>query len=311
MVTAATAPFTHEAFVYAGEDEFLAGTVPFLEAALEHDHAALVVVSDHKIRLLRSALAADGEPIQFADMDDVGRNPARTIPAWQEFAAAHPDRSLRGIGEPITDARSPAALTECHRHEALLNLSFARRNDFHLLCPYDSTTLTAEILEAATHTHPYVSDTEHRSISPAYDDITEVTALFDDAMPGPGRSACEFMFTEPDLPAVRRAVRAVAADVALDEHRTGDMTLAVSEIASNSIRHGGGIGMVRLWVDLGSLVCEVRDAGWIRDPMAGRVRPPVEDIGGRGLWLVNQLCDLVQIRTSPAGTVVRLHITMN
>jgi anti-sigma regulatory factor (Ser/Thr protein kinase) len=34
--------------------------------------------------------------------------------------------------------------------------------------------------------------------------------------------------------------------------------------------------------------------------------PPLSDEGGRGLWLANQLCDLVQIRSGENGTVVRL-----
>ena len=38
------------------------------------------------------------------------------------------------------------------------------------------------------------------------------------------------------------------------------------------------------------------------------VAPPIEQYGGRGLWIVNQLCDLVQIRSAPSGTVVRVHV---
>lgn len=56
------------------------------------------------------------------------------------------------------------------------------------------------------------------------------------------------------------------------------------------------------------VVCDVSDRGWIRQPLAGRARPSVDLESGRGLWMVNQLCDLVQLRSSPAGTVVRLHM---
>ena len=41
-------------------------------------------------------------------------------------------------------------------------------------------------------------------------------------------------------------------------------------------------------------------------PLAGRLRPPPTQEGGRGLWLANQLCDLVQIRSRPGRTTVRL-----
>ena len=56
------------------------------------------------------------------------------------------------------------------------------------------------------------------------------------------------------------------------------------------------------------LAAEVRDHGRIVDPLVGRQRPAPYELGGRGVWLANQLCDLVQVRSSAAGTVVRLRI---
>jgi hypothetical protein len=50
----------------------------------------------------------------------------------------------------------------------------------------------------------------------------------------------------------------------------------------------------------------VRDRGTVVDPLAGRVRPPPGADRGRGLWLANQLSDLVQIRATPEGTAVRV-----
>jgi hypothetical protein len=56
-----------------------------------------------------------------------------------------------------------------------------------------------------------------------------------------------------------------------------------------------------------TLVFEVADGGRIADPLAGRRRPPGSQQGGHGLWLCNQVCDLVQLRTFAGGSVVRLH----
>jgi anti-sigma regulatory factor (Ser/Thr protein kinase) len=78
-------------------------------------------------------------------------------------------------------------------------------------------------------------------------------------------------------------------------------------VSTNSVQHGGGHGTLRLWIERG-VVCEVRDGGRLSDPMLGRRRPGTEAAGGRGMWLANQLCDLVQVRSFPNGTVVRLHV---
>ncbi len=65
--------------------------------------------------------------------------------------------------------------------------------------------------------------------------------------------------------------------------------MAATEVAANSIRHGGGQGVFRTWREDHRLVCEFRDIGYISDPLAGRSRPTSSQRGGRGLWLVHQL----------------------
>jgi len=96
--------------------------------------------------------------------------------------------------------------------------------------------------------------------------------------------------------------------VGLGEARAGDAVTAVNEVASNSLRHGGGSGVLRTWPTDDSLVFEVSDEGVIDAPLVGRVRPGYDAPGGRGLWMVNQLCELVQVRSSSTGTTVRMHL---
>ena len=120
--------FRHEALLYDGEVGFLTGTLPFIRAGVAAGEPVLVVVSAARIGLLRSALGGNADRVAFADMADVGANPARIIRA-------------RGIGEPIWAGRSPAELVECQRHETLLNLAFAGVPAFWLLCPYDCEAL--------------------------------------------------------------------------------------------------------------------------------------------------------------------------
>jgi len=85
---------------------------------------------------------------------------------------------------------------------------------------------------------------------------------------------------------------------------------AVNEVATNSITHGGGEGNFKIWRESDALICEIRDKGRFDKPLGDRERPATSS-SPRGLWLANQLCDLVQIRTLPDGTVVRLHMRRN
>jgi anti-sigma regulatory factor (Ser/Thr protein kinase) len=90
-----------------------------------------------------------------------------------------------------------------------------------------------------------------------------------------------------------------------------DLKLAVTEAATNSIRHGGGRGTALLWRTDLSVVCELSDTGVITNPLVGLVRPTAGQAGGRGLWFVNNLCDLVEIRSSPGGgTRVRMSMDL-
>src|ERR1043165_2324633 len=117
--------FQHRALVYEGADEYLAGTVPFLWAALEAEEPALVAVGRTKTELLEAALGGDAGWVQFVAMEDVGRNPASIIPLWRNFVDENDGGPMRGIGEPISPDHSPAALEERHRHETLPNFSVA------------------------------------------------------------------------------------------------------------------------------------------------------------------------------------------
>jgi anti-sigma regulatory factor (Ser/Thr protein kinase) len=86
-----------------------------------------------------------------------------------------------------------------------------------------------------------------------------------------------------------------------------DLVLAAHELATNSVLHGAGDGVLRGWHESHALVLEIADDGVITDPLVGREQALPLAEGGRGVWMANQLCDLVQVRSSPRGTVVRLH----
>jgi anti-sigma regulatory factor (Ser/Thr protein kinase) len=302
--------FRHEALLYAGDADFADRVGGFVRDGVDAGEPVLVAVKAAKIDLLRRALGGSARWVTFVDMDALGANPARILPTWRTFAGPHlaAGRRVRGVGEPVSPDRSAAELVECHRHEALLNLAFDGGGAWWLVCPYDTGALAAEVISEARCTHPLVWDAHSGEPSAEYRGLSAGAEPFVAPLPDPPVLAEETTFMLGDL----RAVRAVVADAGrkwgLPEPRVADLILAAGEVAANSIRHGGGRGTMRVWYDDGAAVCEIRDAGYIQKPLAGREPPQSGHDGGYGLWLANQVCDLVQIRSSPAGTTIRLHV---
>jgi len=299
------------ALMYAGDEGFLDGTVPFVREGLERGEPVLVMVPGRKLDPLRSALGPAARHVHFADMTRVGANPARIIPAWRHFVSerARDGVRLRGIGEPIWAGRSDDELAECQRHEALVNLAFADGAPMDLLCPYDTGALPDDVIEEARRSHPTVCTSDGSRESPDYAGLEHAAALLSAPLPPPPDSAVELGFDHGTLDAVRGFTAARARQAGLDRRRREDLMIAVNELASNSIEHGGGRGVLRLWREGSRVVAEVADGGRFDRPLAGREQPSHDQVGGHGLWLVNQLCDLMQMRTYDAGSVVRVHLS--
>jgi anti-sigma regulatory factor (Ser/Thr protein kinase) len=302
--------FSHEALLYSDMDEYLAGTLAFIREGLAASEPMLVVVGAPKIAALKAHLGADAGQVRFKDMAAVGANPARIIPAWQAFVESHAaaGRPFRGIGEPIYPERSAAELIECQRHEALLNVAFDDGPPWRLLCPYNTTALAPDVVEEAHRSHPYVAHDQAYVASGLYVEEATARAPFITPLVEPPDLRATLVFNETGLRPVRRLVSTEAARAGFTSGPIADLVLAVDEVASNSIQHGGGAGTLRIWRDGNVLVCEIRDRGHFYDPLADRRRPAPERDGGRGLWLANQLCDLVQLRSFESGTTVRLHM---
>jgi anti-sigma regulatory factor (Ser/Thr protein kinase) len=245
-------------------------------------------------------------------MHDVGHNPARIIPAWRRFLSEHGGKGpVRGIGEPIHAGRSGDELVECQVHEALLNRAFNDlARDFWLLCPYDTSALAPEVVATARNTHPYVANGDGACVHGAFDGHTCVDSVLGLPLSPVPLEARLLAFAGEDLSDVRRAAAGLAECAGLGRERVGDFVLGVHEVAANSVRHGPGHGVLSLWAEPDRLMAQVEDAGRFADPLVGRVEPDLAACSGRGLWLANQLFDLVQIRSFASGAVVRMHFVI-
>ena len=302
--------FRHEALLYAGQAGFVAGTAPFVREGVEAGEPVFVVVGAVNAGALRDELGRDAAAVMFADMAEIGTNPARIIPAWLRFVEDHagPGQPVRGIGEPIWPARTAAEVVECQRHESLVNLAFDDGPAWRLMCPYDTDRLAREVLAEALNSHPYVHTDGQLEASRAYRGLSAIAAPFTDPLPEPPVSAQDLAFDAHTIGALRAFVGHYASEAGYARSRRDDLVLAVNELATNSVKYGGGQGRLRIWDEGDDLVCDIRDGGFIQDPMVGRLPPPVTTNGGRGLWLANHLCDLVQVRSDPTGSVVRVRL---
>lgn len=301
----------HQGLVYSGLEDFLDHTAPFVLEAVAADEPVLIMVQGAKIDALRRYLDADlAARVEFVDMTEVGRNPARIIDAWQQFTHrwSGTGGALAGIGEPIWAGRSPEEIDECHRHESLLNLALADGPSLRILCPYDADALTPDVIDDAHTTHPVVSHNGTYAASPAFSGMPGAREIFGGRLSDPPHDSIAFPFTLDSLGILRMIAAPFGAERGLDETQVDSLVLAVNELATNSVTHGGGAGVVRLWSTETTVVCEVDDRGTLDDPLLGRSRPRKGDSSGHGVWIVNQLCDLVQMRSEDGSTRIRLHI---
>lgn len=302
------APFAHPALFYRGEEQYTAGTVPFVRAGLGAGEAVAVAVPGPQLNLIRAGLGSSAVGVRFLDMTEVGRNPGRIIPGvLRAFADAHADRGsrVRIIGEPIWPGRTAVEYPACVQHEALINSAF-RDREVTILCPYDADRLEPDVLADARATHPVVIDEGAQLPSATYDP-QRVIARYNEPLPHPP-GAASIVFDTGELPKSRYFAVQEAERLGLAGARLQDLTLAVAELTTNSVLHGGGSGTLRIWAEGERIVCEVHDHGRLTDPLAGRRPPSRDQPGGRGLLLVHYVADLVRVHTAPDGTTIRFYL---
>jgi anti-sigma regulatory factor (Ser/Thr protein kinase) len=302
---ATTARFEHEAVIYARPEDYLRMCLAFVEEGLGLGEPVMVALGPERNEALRNAFGAAADTIQFVDMTELARNPARIISMWQQFLT---DRggagSVRGIHEPAWPGRTSVEYAEAALHEGLLNVAFDNGQAWRLMCPYDLTGLPAEVLDEARRTHPIV---HNEPLSESFGGHEHTMRAYSTLLPVPAHRQ-RVDFDRHELPLIRRLAVRIAQASGLSPAATENLALAVHELATNSVVHGTSPAAVSFWDEPDAVVVEVSDGGFIGDPLVGRRTPDPMQEDGRGVWLANQLCDLVQIRSSEAGTQVRVRM---
>lgn len=294
------APFAHEALFYRDENDFVASTARFVADGVDLGEPVLVAVAEASIALLRARLGGRADQVHFINMTEAGRNPGRIIPGvLMAFSASAPLRRVRMVGEPVWPGRSELEYPACVQHEALVNTAFEGRQGA-ILCPYDASALPGHVLDDARRTHPVVIDGAKRVASESYTDPAGLAEVYNVPLPPPPPTAEEHTFSVDTLAHMRKLVSVFAHW--LRREQVEDLLLAVNELATNSILHASGRGVLKMWREGDTVVCEVSDSGT-------GFPPAFTGLSGFGIVMVNLLCDLVRTHTSHSGTTVRVYLS--
>lgn len=289
--------YFHETAFYHSDDEFVSVVAPFVADGAAAGEPTIVACGDRNTALLRNAVGEAG--VRYVSGGDQYTRPGPTIRAYlamfDELMAAGAAQ-IRVVG----DVPHPGVGSEWYgwlRYEAAVNHAFG---EYPLwgLCPYDTRTTPEAVLEDVSRLHPRVADGQggHHHNDLYVDPSTFVLDHPTASVPDRQRRPPMLVLREPTAREVRDAIRTAAAGV-LPEPETDGILVAASEAVANAYAHGHAPVEVRLWRDRHGLVVTVVDHGTgPSDPLVGLLPPDRSEPGGRGLWIVNQLCSNVQIR---------------
>jgi anti-sigma regulatory factor (Ser/Thr protein kinase) len=286
--------------------EMTDSVLEFVRAGVDAGEAVLVGSAGPVLQRLRILLGSHGEHVSWTGMASATTNPMRIIAALRAFADEHPGQPTRCVLEPAWHLLPAHHLCEAIRQDALVNLALAGCQAT-VLCAFESQ-LGGDAAATAERTHPLTYDGAGWLPSPQFAGQEAIPRECQPPLPEPPPWA-------PSLPyrANQAAVRRFAGDHAraygLGPDQVTDLVIAVGELTANTLAHTSGPGMLRVWRAGPEVLCQVDDSGQIGDPLAGSFLPHLSvPGGGRGLWVVHHLCDLVEVRTGTGGTAFRLHM---
>lgn len=297
--------FRHEALLYHDRQEYLDTVVPFLRDGVERGEHVLVAVVESELHEIRDRLGAAASDIAFVDVTELAGNPARIMPALTALVESHhhDGRAIRVLGQPDWAGRRAEETAESRLHEGLVNLVIPPDAPLWLICPYDASTGDPEVAEHAAHSHPVLLEEGGYRGSASYTGAWYVDELFRRSLPPAPDDAEVRTFRRQDIGDVANRVLATAFRAGLGVERSHRLSAAMRELASDATV--GATAVLRLWTADEAVICEIEDPVTAL-PVAGRT-PASTRAARRGLWLANQSADLIQVRSTDAGTTVRVH----
>lgn len=295
----------HDVVLYTAPDELAQQLVGLLAPVLGDGGPVVAVLDDETRAEVRRGLGADADRVEFPDPAAVHRFPPFTV-AMQWARLSRKARGATGratvVGQHVADLPGCGG-TYWARLDIGLNVAVAGL-PITVLCAYRADH---EELDRVHATHPQLTTGNGFVDSESYRQPADVVIEFPaPAPPDLGPPTAELPFTAAELTELRGLVAEVGDRAHVGSGRIADLVLAVNEISSNSVEHGPGHGHLRMWAGGDGVTAEVADPGITNLMFPGMVAPATDGLRGRGLWLASELCDVLQVWSDGAGTVVRL-----
>ena len=301
---AALGSLLHHALIYGSDSEFLDGALPTLHCGIERGEPTLAITTPQRAALLRDALGPDAHAVSFADSAAWFRVPGWAYGEYHRFIRQNrrPDGRLWILAEPGWHGWNPDQQTEWQRCESVLNVAYGWA-PAAIVCAYSRTDLSAPTLAEAERSHPALVSGRHAKGSGHYVPPAQYLAAHQLELAPAPTTAFALLFDLGDLSAVRAVAGSWAQREGLSVDQVRDLLIAVHEIASNAVEHGGGSGLLRLWGTDRDLSCQVSSAAPLRQPFPGYLPPDTGQERGRGLWMARQICSRVDVIPRPEGGV--------
>jgi hypothetical protein len=311
-VSRAEGAFEHRACIYDDDSRFLDTALPFLADGLALGEPVLAVTTPANLELLDAALGERSSDVDYAQSAFFGHRPPRRVAAfyryWQGGQGSQRGGRVRILAEPVWAGRSAREITAWTRMEAALNVTLASTS-ISMICPYDARTTDAGILADALRTHPVQITGSRQGPSPQYADPAGFARSCDTrplSQPPDGTPSFDF---DGDLRSLRRFIVAGASAHGLAGDRADMLVLAVSEVGGYLKNRWAAGATVQTWEQPGGIVCDFRQPGAsIDDPFLGLRPAELVPGDGDGLWLANQICDWMDIRSDAEGCTIQLQV---
>jgi anti-sigma regulatory factor (Ser/Thr protein kinase) len=303
----------HRALVYSEPSELVARGGAYLRDGLEAGELVLAIAPLEVLDRLREELGADSGAVDLIDVSAffarLGRGFAELTRLLDDYADP-PNASVRLLWEHPLEGRLPLEARAYLRYEAAINVTLAPFAA-SILCAYDGARLPDDIVSDARRTHPELLEADGPRRSESFTDPAAFLRGRRErgrAVAGEGYVISDLI----DLAGARSFVRAKARRAGLQDEALADLLVAATEVAGNALLHGDPPRELRMGVEDGLLMCHVSDSGpGMREPFAGFTIPEAGALSGHGLWVANQLCDLVDIATGRGGTDVGLYVRLH